>query len=112
MRDISESEIKQDQTVKTEKNGNTENRETARKVIDAGDKFSEVYVKCSLGKCEDRDVKGMYKKARAGEIKNFTGIDDPYEAPDNADLTIETDNESLDDSANNIINYLKAKNLL
>ena len=89
-----------------------ENRETARKVIDAGDKFSEVYVKCSLGKCEDRDVKGMYKKARAGEIKNFTGIDDPYEAPDNADLTIETDNESLDDSANNIINYLKAKNLL
>jgi adenylylsulfate kinase len=89
-----------------------ENREIARNVIDAGDKFSEVYVKCSLEKCEDRDVKGMYKKARAGEIKNFTGLDDPYEAPQNPDLTIDTDNESLEDSANNIIDYLKSKNLL
>ena len=57
-----------------------ENRENARKIVDDNEKFSEVYVKCSLEKCEERDVKGMYKKARAGEIKNFTGIDDPYEA--------------------------------
>jgi len=89
-----------------------ENRETARKVIDAGEKFSEVYVKCSLDKCENRDVKGMYKKARAGEIKNFTGLDDPYEAPQNPDLTVDTESESLEDSAENITQYLKSKNLL
>ncbi|KAF6243564.1 adenylyl-sulfate kinase [Nitrosopumilus sp. b1] len=89
-----------------------ENRENARKVVDAGDKFSEVYVKCSLAKCEERDVKGMYKKARAGEIKGFTGIDDPYEAPPNADLVIDAEHETLEESANRIKEYLKSKNLL
>lgn len=89
-----------------------ENRENARKVIDAGEKFSEVYVKCSLAKCEERDVKGMYKKARAGEIKGFTGIDDPYEAPPNADLVIDAEHETLEESANRIKEYLKSKNLL
>ncbi|MGI0041640.1 MAG: adenylyl-sulfate kinase, partial [Nitrosopumilaceae archaeon] len=54
-----------------------ENRKNARQIINAGDKFSEVYIKCSLQKCEERDIKGMYKKARAGQIKNFTGLDDP-----------------------------------
>jgi len=89
-----------------------ENRENARKIIDAGEKFSEIYVKCSLQKCEERDVKGMYKKARAGEIKNFTGLDDPYEAPQNPDLVIDTEKQSLDESAQTIINFLKSKNLL
>lgn len=89
-----------------------ENRENARKVVDAGEKFSEVYVKCSLAKCEERDVKGMYKKARAGEIKGFTGIDDPYEAPPNADLVIDAEHETLEESANKIKEYLKSKNLL
>lgn len=89
-----------------------ENRENARKVVDAGEKFSEVYVKCSLAKCEERDVKGMYKKARAGEIKGFTGIDDPYEAPPNADLVIDAEHETLEESANKIKDYLKSKNLL
>ena len=89
-----------------------ENRENARKVVDAGEKFSEVYVKCSLAKCEERDVKGMYKKARAGEIKGFTGIDDPYEAPPNADLVIDAEHETLEESANRIKEYLKSKNLL
>jgi len=89
-----------------------ENRENARKIIDAGEKFSEIYVKCSLQKCEERDVKGMYKKARAGEIKNFTGLDDPYEAPQNPDLVIDTEKQSLDESAQTIIDFLKSKNLL
>jgi len=89
-----------------------ENRKKAREVIDTGDKFSEVYLKCSLEKCEERDVKGMYKKARAGEIKNFTGIDDPYEAPPNPDLVVDTDNQTLDESVEAIKNYLKGKNFL
>lgn len=89
-----------------------ENRESARKIIDANDKFSEVYVKCSLEKCENRDVKGMYKKARAGEIKNFTGIDDPYEPPPNPDLIIDTENQALDENIKTIKDYLKSKNLL
>ena len=90
----------------------TINRENARKIINSGNKFSEVFVRCSLDKCEERDVKGMYKKARAGEIKNFTGLDDPYEAPANPDLTIDTENQTLDESVDNIKKYLKAKNLL
>lgn len=88
------------------------NRENARKIIDAGDKFCEVYVKCSLEKCEKRDTKGMYKKARAGEIKNFTGLDDPYEAPPNPDLVVDTENQTLEESAQTIIDFLKNKNLL
>ena len=89
-----------------------ENRENARKIIDADNKFTEVYVKCSLEKCEERDTKGMYKKARAGEIKGFTGIDDPYEAPPNPDLVLDTENESVEKSANRIKGFLKEKNLI
>jgi len=88
------------------------NRENARKVIDAGEKFSEVFVKCSLDKCEERDTKGMYKKARAGEIKNFTGLDDPYEIPTNPDLIVDTENQTLDESVKTIKKYLQEKNLL
>ena len=89
-----------------------ENRENARKIINAGDKFSEVYVNCSLAKCEERDVKGMYKKARAGQIKNFTGLDDPYEPPENPDLVVNTEKQTLEESVQVITNYLKEKNLL
>lgn len=88
------------------------NRENARKVINVGDKFSEVYVKCSLEKCEERDVKGMYKKARAGEIKNFTGLDDPYEPPVNPELVVNTENQTLEESVQAIKHYLTSKNLL
>ncbi len=63
----------------------------------AGMEFIEVYVKVSLETAEARDPKGLYKKARAGEIKNFTGIDDPYEAPDNAELVLEGDTMSLEE---------------
>lgn len=90
----------------------TENRENARQIIDAGDQFAECYVKCSVEKCEERDVKGMYARARKGEIKGFTGIDDPYETPTNADLIVDTENESLSDSANKVKNFLKNKNLI
>ncbi|MGI0041094.1 MAG: adenylyl-sulfate kinase, partial [Nitrosopumilaceae archaeon] len=77
-----------------------------------GDKFSEVYIKCSLQKCEERDIKGMYKKARAGQIKNFTGLDDPYEAPDDPDLVVDTEKQTLEQSVQIIKNYLKEKSLL
>ena len=76
------------------------------------DQFAECYVKCSVEKCEERDVKGMYAKARAGEIKGFTGIDDPYEAPPNPDLLIDTEHETLEESAGKIKDYLKSKNLI
>ena len=89
-----------------------ENRENARTIIDAGEKFFEVYVKCSLEKCEERDVKGMYKKARAGEIKNFTGLDDPYEEPQNPELVVDTDKQTLEQCIETIKNYLNGKNLV
>ena len=88
------------------------NREKAREIIDAGDQFAECYVKCSLSKCEERDVKGMYAKARKGEIKGFTGIDDPYEAPEKADLIIDTEKEPLSDSSNKVREFLRERNLI
>ena len=66
-----------------------------------------VYVKCSLEVCEQRDPKGMYKKARAGEIKNFTGIDHPFEEPDNLDIIIETDKQTIEECKNTILISLK-----
>ncbi|HSQ35329.1 MAG TPA: adenylyl-sulfate kinase, partial [Candidatus Binatia bacterium] len=68
--------------------------------------FVEVYVKCSLEKCIERDVKGMYKKAIAGEIKNFTGISDPFEEPEKPELVIESDRESEDESLQKLLNKL------
>ena len=88
-----------------------ENRENARRIAGAGDRFSEVYVRCSLDRCEERDVKGMYKKARAGQIKNFTGLDDPYEPPENPDLVVDTEKESLDQSVDKILTYLESRGL-
>ena len=89
-----------------------ENRDNAREIINSGNQFAECYVKCSVEKCEQRDVKGMYAKARKGEIKGFTGIDDPYDAPQNPDLLIDTEHESLSDSANKIKDFLKKRNLI
>jgi adenylylsulfate kinase len=68
--------------------------------------FVEVYVNAPLEVCEQRDVKGLYKKARAGEIKNFTGIDDLYEIPFNPDVECKTNQESVSESANEILNKL------
>ncbi len=89
-----------------------ENRDNAREIINSGEQFAECYVKCSIEKCEQRDVKGMYAKARRGEIKGFTGIDDPYETPDNPNLLIDTEHESLTDSAKKVKEFLKKRNLI
>ncbi|MFW6296383.1 MAG: adenylyl-sulfate kinase [Halothece sp.] len=69
--------------------------------------FLEVYVNAPLAVCEERDVKGLYKRARAGEIKQFTGIDDPYEAPTNPDIECRTDIEDLSTCVNKILNQLE-----
>jgi len=71
--------------------------------------FIEVFVNTSLQTCEKRDVKGLYKKARAGKIKNFTGIDSPYETPINPDIEINTEKENLEEAAERIIGLLEKK---
>jgi adenylylsulfate kinase len=68
--------------------------------------FVEVFVDCSLASAEARDPKGLYKKARAGEIKNFTGIDDPYEAPKNAEIHLISDKMTVDEEVDLIVSYL------
>lgn len=83
-------------------------REKVRQLHDeAGLDFIEVYVDCSLDEAEKRDPKGLYKKARAGEIKGFTGIDDPYEAPENPEIHLRTDQMTLDQEVAIIISHLK-----
>jgi adenylylsulfate kinase len=72
----------------------------------AGLNFVEVYVDCSLDVAEKRDPKGLYKRARAGEIKNFTGIDDPYEAPENPEIHLRTDEMTLEEEVATVIEYL------
>jgi adenylylsulfate kinase len=72
----------------------------------AGLNFVEVFVDCSLNVAEQRDPKGLYKKARAGEIKNFTGIDDPYEPPENPEIHLRTDEMTLEDEVAAVIDYL------
>jgi adenylylsulfate kinase len=74
--------------------------------------FIEVHVATSLEACEARDVKGLYAKARAGEIKGFTGIDDPYEAPESAELTLDTAGKSVDACVQEVIRLLVAKGVL
>lgn len=74
--------------------------------------FVEVYCKCSLDELERRDVKGLYAKARAGEIKNFTGVDDPYEAPENPEVMIDSEDEDVEESAAKIIRYLEQNGLI
>jgi adenylylsulfate kinase len=68
--------------------------------------FVEVFADAPIEVCEERDVKGLYKKARAGEIKGFTGVDDPYEAPENAEVVCDTANESVEESAQKVIDKL------
>jgi len=85
-----------------------ENREIAKKII-GNNKFFELYVKCSLEKCEERDIKGLYKKARNNEIKNFTGINDPYEEPPNPDVFIDTEKYTIEECVSKILDFLKLK---
>ena len=85
-----------------------EDRDNVRKLLGRGE-FVEIYVKCSLEVCETRDTKGLYKKARAGEVKDFTGISAPYEEPLNPELTIDSSTLSVEESAREILNYLEEK---
>ena len=87
------------------------NRDQVRALMPAGE-FIEVYVNASLETCEKRDPKGLYKKARAGEIKNFTGISDPYEAPEKAELVLDADTKSIDQLADEVIAYLEKQGIL
>jgi adenylylsulfate kinase len=80
-------------------------RELVRQIVGA-ENFVEVFVDTPLTVCEQRDVKGLYKKARAGELKNFTGIDSPYEAPLHPDLVINTATTQLDDSIGMLLKYV------
>lgn len=68
-------------------------------------KYVEVHVSTPLNVCEQRDVKGLYAKARKGEITQFTGIDDPYEIPENPEITIDTSNITIEESLNKVLKY-------
>ena len=82
-------------------------REIREEVREKIGNFVEVFVNAPLAVCEERDVKGLYKKARSGEIKQFTGISDPYEAPLNPEIECRTDLETLDESVEKVVNKLK-----
>ncbi len=88
----------------------TDIRDECRSMCDAH--FVEVYVEAPLEVVEERDTKGLYKKARSGEIKNFTGVSDPYEAPESAEVTVHTGQQSIEESAALILNYLVEKGLV
>jgi len=85
-------------------------REKARKLNPKN--FIEVYVKCDIDVCEQRDPKGLYKKAKAGEISEFTGISAPYEEPENPELVIDTGKLSIEESVNQLLSYLKAQRII
>ena len=82
-----------------------EDRELVRRIV-GSDNFVEVFVSCPLDVCETRDVKGMYRRARAGEIAEFTGISAPYEAPESPDLVLETGRESIGDSVERMLSLI------
>jgi adenylylsulfate kinase len=82
-------------------------RANAKKII--GNDFVEVFINTPIEECEKRDVKGLYKKARAGEIKDFTGINAPFEAPSNPDVEIRTIGKSIDESVDELLNHILQK---
>ncbi|WP_110927949.1 adenylyl-sulfate kinase [Bacillus massiliglaciei] len=88
-----------------------QDREIVRGLLEEGE-FIEVYVKCSLDQCEKRDPKGLYKKAREGIIKDFTGISSPYEEPNAPELVIESDKFNVEECVKQIIDYLKSQNII
>lgn len=86
-------------------------RELARTIIGDSD-FIEIYVECSLDACQKRDPKGLYRKALAGEIKNFTGISAPYEQPENPDILVSTEKKTVQEAVEIIIKYLRQVNTI
>ncbi len=87
-------------------------RREIRNIIEEEVPFIEVYVKCSLQECIRRDPKGLYKKALAGEIKNFTGISDPYEEPENPEVVVDTEHFDAKTNARTVLRYLVEKGLV
>ncbi len=83
-------------------------RDRIRSIVKCGD-FIETFVDCSLAECERRDPKGLYKKARAGLIKNFTGIDDPFEMPVRPEILLNTDKQTIEESVGRILKYLEGE---
>ncbi len=86
-------------------------RNLARNLVPHGD-FIEIYCSCDLSICEQRDVKGLYKKARQGEIKHFTGISSPYEAPEKPELSVDTGKHTLDECVDQVLELLKERGIL
>ncbi len=86
-------------------------RDFCRELLGEG-RFIEIYVKASIETCEKRDPKGLYKKARSGEIKEFTGISAPYEAPLKPELTLDADNQTIEEETETVLNYLKEKKII
>ena len=82
-------------------------RDEAREMM--GDRFIEVFIEASVDTCAERDVKGLYKKAFAGEIKEFTGVSDPYEAPKAPEITLETEEEEPEESAAKVLAYVESR---
>lgn len=89
-----------------------ETRDAARKLHEGKGAFVEVFVATSLEDCEARDVKGLYAKARSGEIPEFTGVSDPYEEPENPEVRVETAGKSPEDSARVILEYLEEQEFI
>lgn len=83
-------------------------RAKSRQEIEENSDFIEVYVECPVEVCADRDVKGLYEQAFAGEIDNFTGVSDPYEPPENAEIVCNTAEETLEESVAKVVGYLEA----
>ena len=81
-------------------------RQRVRNLVEDSE-FFEIYCKCSLDTCEERDVKGMYKMARRGEIKDFTGISSPYEEPENAEIVVDTDKNTIDECVEQIVRKMQ-----
>ena len=86
-------------------------RDKARALVAAGD-FIEIHCAADLDVCEERDTKGLYAKARAGEIKEFTGISSPYEAPENPELRLDTGSQSLEESVSQVLRHLESQGLM
>ncbi len=88
-----------------------DDRNMVREMLPHGD-FIEIYCQASLETCEVRDIKGLYKLARAGKIKNYTGIDSPYDIPENPELIINTEDNSLEESVAKVIDFLKTRRVI
>jgi adenylylsulfate kinase-like enzyme len=85
-------------------------RDEARELM--GDRFIEVYIEASVDACAERDVKGLYAKAFSGEIKEFTGVSDPYEAPENPEIVVNTEEHEPEESAAILLAYLEERELI